>query len=34
MITNDYGIKRKGSTTQNPQTNSIIERIYQTLGNI
>ena len=34
MIENDYGIKRKGSTTRNPQANSIIERIHQTLGNI
>ena len=34
MITNDYGIKRKGSSTRNPQANSILERIHQTLGNI
>ena len=34
MIENDYGIKRKGSTTRNPQANAIIERIHQTLGNI
>ena len=34
MISNDYGIKRKGITTRNPQANAIIERIHQTLGNI
>ena len=34
MITNDYGIKRRGITTRNPQANAIIERIHQTLGNI
>jgi len=34
MITEDYGIKRKGITTRNPQANAIIERVHQTLGNI
>jgi len=34
MIEEDYGIIRQGTTTRNPQANSIIERIHQTLGNI
>jgi hypothetical protein len=34
MVANDYGIKRRGITTQNPQANAIIERIHQTLGNM
>jgi hypothetical protein len=34
MIENDYGIKRKGSTVRNPQSNSILERVHQTIGNI
>ena len=34
MVSNDYGIKRKPATTRNPQANSVIERIHQTLGNI
>lgn len=34
MITNDYGIVRKGSTVRNPQSNAIIERVHQTIGNI
>lgn len=34
MMTNDYGIERKGTTVRNPQANAIIERIHQTLGNI
>jgi len=34
MIENDYGITRKGTTVRNPQANSIIERVHQTLGNI
>ena len=31
---NDYGLKRKRITTRNPQSNAIIERIHQTIGNI
>ena len=31
---NDYNIKRKVITTQNPQANSIIERVHQTIENI
>ena len=34
MITNDYGIKQKPSSVRNPQSNAIIERIHQTIGNI
>ena len=34
MVTNDYGIKVKGSTKRNPQSNAIIERAHQTIGNI
>jgi hypothetical protein len=34
MVEKDYGIKRKPTTTRNPQANSVIERIHQTIGNI
>ena len=34
MVKRDYGITRKPTTTRNPQDNSIIERIHQTIGNI
>ncbi len=34
MVKNDYGITRKPITTRNPQANSIIERIHQTIANI
>jgi hypothetical protein len=34
MVKNDYGIKRKPITTRNPQANSIIERIHQTIANM
>lgn len=34
QMTNDYGIKRRGTTTRNPQANAILERIHQTIGNI
>ena len=34
MCHNDYGLKRKPITTRNPQSNAIIERIHQTIGNI
>ena len=34
MIKEDYGIKSKIITTQNPQANAIVERIHQTIGNI
>ena len=31
---NDYGLNRKPITTRNPQSNAIIKRIHQTIGNI
>ena len=34
MVQRDYGIKRKPITTRNPQANSIIEWVHQTIGNI
>jgi len=34
MIEDDYGIIRKGTTVRNPQANSVLERVHQTLGNI
>jgi hypothetical protein len=34
MCVNDYGIKRKVISMQNPQANSIVERTHQTLGNL
>ena len=34
MIADDYGITKRPISVRNPQANSIIERIHQTLGNI
>ena len=34
MCHNDYGLKRKPITTRTPQSNAIIKRIHQTIGNI
>ena len=34
MCHNDYGLKRKPITTRKPQSNAIIKRIRQTIGNI
>ena len=34
MCQNKYGLKRKPITTRNPRSNTIIERIHQTIGNI
>ena len=34
MVRDDYGITLRPSTTRNPQGNSVLERIHQTLGNI
>ena len=34
MCQNDYGLKRKPITTRNPQSNAIIKRINQNIGNI
>eukprot|EP00957_Ditylum_brightwellii_P142319 10842978-Ditylum_brightwellii.AAC.1 len=34
MIANNYVVKKKPITARNPQANSIIERIHQTIGNM
>jgi hypothetical protein len=34
MVKNDCGLKLKPITTRNPQANTIIERVHQTIGNI
>eukprot|EP00957_Ditylum_brightwellii_P199100 15176707-Ditylum_brightwellii.AAC.1 len=34
LICNEYGIKQKPTTTRNPQTNAIVERSHQTIGNL
>ena len=34
MVINDYGIKKKPITKQNPQANAIIERVHQTIGHM
>jgi len=34
MIEDDYDILQKGMSVRNPQANSILERVHQTLGNI
>ena len=34
MIQADYGITVKPITSSNPQANSILERVHQTIGNI
>ena len=34
MIKNDYGIKAKPFTFGNPQSNAIVERVHQVIGNI
>ena len=34
MCQSSYGLKSKPITTRNPQSNSIIKRIHQTIGNI
>jgi hypothetical protein len=34
MVQKDYGIKTKPTTTRNPQANSVIERVHQTIGNM
>ena len=34
MIKTDYDIEKMPITTQNPQANSMIERVHQTIGNI
>ena len=34
MFKDDYGLRQKPITKQNPQANSIVERVYQTIGNM
>jgi len=34
MLENEYGITKKAITKRNPQANSIIERVHQTIGNM
>ena len=34
MMTNDYGILWNSISIRNPQANSIVERVHQTIGNI
>jgi transposase InsO family protein len=34
MLEDEYGITKKPITKRNPQANSIIERVHQTLGNM
>ena len=33
MMTNDYGIPCNSISVRNPQANTIVERVYQTIGN-
>ena len=34
MVQNDYGIRKSPCTSRNPQANSILERVHQTMGNM
>ena len=34
LLTVDYGIRVNRTTARNPQTNSIVERVHQTIGNM
>jgi hypothetical protein len=34
MVQSDYGVTKKPATMRNPQANSILERIHQTIGNM
>ena len=34
MIKDDYGIRKSPASVRNPQANSILERIHQTIGNV
>ena len=34
MIKHDYGIRKSPASVRNPQANSILERIHQTIGNV
>lgn len=34
MVQEEYGVKKKPITKRNPQDNTIVERIHQTIGDI
>jgi hypothetical protein len=34
IIENNYGIKRKSTSVRNPQANTIIKQVHQTIGNM
>jgi hypothetical protein len=34
MVSNDYGIERRGTTVRNSQANAVLEQIHQTIANI
>ena len=34
MVQDDYGTKKKPITKRNPQSNAIVERVHQTIGNM
>ena len=34
MVQEDYGIRKKPISARNPQANSIVERVHQTIGNM
>ena len=34
MVTEEYGIKKRGISPRNPQANAILERIHQVIGNM
>jgi transposase InsO family protein len=34
MIKEEYGVKAKPISLRNPQTNAIVERVHQVIGNI
>lgn len=34
MVRRDYGIKMRPITVRNPQANSVVERVHQTIGNM
>ena len=34
MITREYSVKKKTITNWNPQSNSIVKRVHQTIGNL
>ena len=34
MIKKDHGVKAKPITVRNPQSNAIVERVHQVIGNI